>query len=88
MSLTDPRPALAEASTFIDYLVGLAGLGQLVHALAAETGSTATAADDFVYLLLGLAGLADRVEQLAASPTATPTPSGVTAYPDSGRWLR
>jgi hypothetical protein len=88
MSLTDPQPALAEASSFIDYLVGLAGLGQLVHALAADGGSTATDADDFVYLLLGLAGMAERVEQLAASQAGVTTPAEVSGYPGTGRWLR
>ncbi|GAS97265.1 uncharacterized protein RMCC_4231 [Mycolicibacterium canariasense] len=88
MNLTDPQSALAEASTFVDYLVGLAGLGRLVHSLAAETGATATDADDFVHLLLGVAGMAARVEQLAASPAGAATASEGTAYPDSGRWLR
>ena len=88
MSLTDPQPALAEASTFIDYLVGLAGLGRLVHSLAAETGATASDADDFVHLLLGVAGMAAKVEQLAASRAGAATTSEGSAYPDSGRWLR
>ena len=36
MTLTDPRDALAEQSSFISYLVGLAGLARVVHALAAD----------------------------------------------------
>ena len=36
MTLIDPREALADQSNFIGYLLGLAGLGQVVHALAAE----------------------------------------------------
>ena len=34
MTLIDPREALAEQSNFIGYLLGEAGLGQVVRALA------------------------------------------------------
>ena len=34
MTLTDPREALADQSNFIGYLMGLASLGHVVHALA------------------------------------------------------
>jgi uncharacterized membrane protein YuzA (DUF378 family) len=92
MTLTDPREALAEQSTFIGYLVGLAGLGQVVRALAADsvdhTGNSADA-DDFVYALIGLASLGSSIGRLAESAcpqgeTETTTP----AEPAVTRWLR
>ncbi|OUZ02313.1 hypothetical protein B0172_03600 [Mycobacterium avium subsp. paratuberculosis] len=36
MTLTDPRDALADQSDFIGYLVGLAGLADVVHTLAGD----------------------------------------------------
>ena len=59
MTLTDPREALADQSNFIDYLIGLAGLGQLVHALADgdRRADSSGDADDFVNVLLGIASL-------------------------------
>ena len=68
MTLTDPREALAEQSTFIGYLMGLASLGQVVQALAADNdrrADTPCDADDFVHLLLGIAGLGAAIERLA-----------------------
>ena len=56
MTLTDPRDALAEQSSFVSYLVGLAGLARVVRALAADGDRRADPrrdADDFVHLLLG-----------------------------------
>ena len=56
MTLTDPREALAEQSSFVSYLVGLAGLARVVRALAADGDRRADPrrdADDFVHLLLG-----------------------------------
>lgn len=88
MSLTDPQPALAEASTFIDYLVGLAGLGRLVHALADDAETTAGGADDFVHLLVGIAGVAAGVQRLAGSQAGPAHRDEGTAHADSGRWLR
>ncbi len=56
MTLTDPREALADQSNFVSYLMGLASLAQVVHALAAD-GERRTDpprdADDFVHVLLG-----------------------------------
>lgn len=100
-ALTEPRAALAENASLIDYLVGVAGLGRLVRALAAGGagnagevgggtprevgGGTPREADDFVHVLLGLAALGARVERLA--PPAPVSPPG--SAPDSSvRWLR
>jgi len=89
MTLTDPREALADQSSFIDYLVGLAGVARVVRALAAE-GDRRPGPDrdagDFEYVLLGLAGLGTGIERLAnliaAQRDPTPPP------PTTGRWLR
>ena len=92
MTLTDPREALAEQSNFIGYLVGVAGLAQLVHTLAADgdpTRGSAVDADDFVHLLLGVASLGEAIERLAESALAQrlrasqPPPAR-----RPGRWLR
>lgn len=93
MTLTDPREALADQSNFIGYLVGLAGLAQLVHTLAADgngrSGSPVDS-DDFVHLLLGLASLGDSIEMIAEPgqaqrhPQSDPDPPGWAAR----RWLR
>jgi hypothetical protein len=88
VSLTDPQPALAEASTFIDYLVGLAGLGRLVRALATDAEITTGVADDFVQLLVGIAGVAAGVERLAVSQAGAAHPCERAAPTASGRWLR
>ncbi|MHA3023483.1 hypothetical protein ACXPWS_24850 [Mycobacterium sp. BMJ-28] len=85
MTLTDPQPALAEQSAFIGYLVGLAGLGRMVHSLAADEGRSPGESDDFVYLLLGLAGIGAGIEQLTE---ATPSPTTIATHRDAGRWLR
>jgi hypothetical protein len=91
--LTDPRPALAEQSNFVSYLVGLAGLARAVHALAADGHPRADArceADDFVCLLLGLASAGDAISRLAESERAQPSGTTETAPPPSTstRWLR
>jgi hypothetical protein len=70
MTLTDPREALADQSSFIDYLVGLAGLARVVHTLAADGephSEPPRDSDDFVHVLLGLASLGDAIERLAES---------------------
>ena len=92
MKLTDPREALADQSSFISYLMGLAGLARMVHALAADGGPRADQsrdADDLVYVLLGLASLGDAIEGLGEperaqrhSEAAEPPSSSIT------RWLR
>jgi hypothetical protein len=93
MMLTDPRDALAEQSNFVSYLVGLAGLGRLVHALATDGDRRADpkpGADDFVHLLLGLASLGGAIERLAESAPAQQYPAAATPpRPSSNvRWLR
>lgn len=89
MTLTDPRGALADQSSFIDYLMGLAGIGRLVRTLAdpdPDPGSgpdPPVDADDFTYLLLGLARLGAAIERVAAVGAPRPDqPTRVTT------WLR
>jgi len=84
VTLTDPRAALADHASLIDYLMGLAGLGRLVRALGTGAGEPREA-DDFVHVLLGLASLGTRVERLA--PPARVSAPGPTPDP-SARWLR
>jgi hypothetical protein len=99
VTLTDPREALADQSDFIGYLVGLAGLAQVVHSLAADSrcrdgrSDGTHHADDFVHALVGLASIGAAIDRLANStntqhnPTdyASPLPSAVD--PTAG-WLR
>jgi hypothetical protein len=71
--LTDPREALAEQSSLVHSLVGLAGLAQVVRALAAEPHrrvTTSKDADDFVHLLLAVASLGEVVGRLSATTAA------------------
>ncbi|MGW4095900.1 MULTISPECIES: hypothetical protein [unclassified Mycobacterium] len=88
MSLSDPRAALAEQSSFIEYLVGLAAVSRAIHALAGD-GTTPVPprpADDFVHALLGLASLGTAIERLAESATGQ---TAAAPPPDSPRrWLR
>lgn len=97
MTLTDPREELAEQSSFIGYLMGLAALAQLVRALAARDGGPrpephpdAADADDFVHALLGVASLGQQIECLAESAAAQQRCAAVTPAPASvnRRWLR
>jgi hypothetical protein len=93
MTLTDPREALAEQSTFIGYLVGLAGLAQLVHTLAADDNRRAEGScdsDDFVHLLLGVASLGAAIERLAEPALAQRYPQVEPDPPAwaTRRWLR
>ena len=93
MTLTDPREALADQSSFIDYLVGLAGLAQVVHTLADDSERQATGprdTDDFVHMLLGLASLGDAIERLAEPVLVQRYPQCETDPPDwvTRRWLR
>jgi hypothetical protein len=90
MTLTDPREALAEQSTFIGYLMGLTGLARVVHELAAAHNSHAEPrrdADDFVHLLLGLASLGHEIELLAESVPVQRNPAEAVPSLDT-RWLR
>jgi hypothetical protein len=91
--LTDPRPALAEQSSFIGYLVGLASVARVVHALAGDGHRRADPgheADEFVHLLLGVASVGGAIERLAESARAEPsdTPEEATPASMSTRWLR
>jgi hypothetical protein len=93
MTLTDPREALAEQSSFVSYLLGLASLAGVVHALAADGVHRADAprdADDFVHILLSFASLGGAVKRLAET---APGPRDCAAAPPSptatnARWLR
>jgi len=94
MTLTDPREELADQSSFIGYLVGLAGLAQMIRALAAaDDGCRAVPpldADDFVHALLGVASLGRSVERLAESAVAQQeyTAAAPTLTSPNMRWLR
>jgi hypothetical protein len=86
MTLLDPRPALAEHSSLIGYLMGVAALAQAIGELALDPNRrTGGAADDFVYLLVGVASLGGAIEDLA-DPVAV-----AAAHPPPHtprRWLR
>lgn len=93
MMLNDPRDELAGQSSFVGYLVGLAGLAQVVHALAADGNRRIPApgdSDDLVHLLLGLASLGNAIERLAKSAPARgrPVAAARPAAPTNSRWLR
>lgn len=88
MTLTDPREALADQSSFIDYLLGLTGVAHLVHALADDPRhhDIDCPADDVVHLLLGFASIGRTIEHLGAPPVPP-----MDAAPRGGtqiRWLR
>lgn len=92
MTLTDPREALAEQSNFIGYLLGLAGLAEVVRTLATDTTITTGPtpdADDFVHLLLGIAGVGAMIDRVAypSDTQRNSNPSGPPSAP-FGRWLR
>jgi hypothetical protein len=92
VTLTDPREALADQSDFIGYLVGLAGLGRVVHTLAADgegPGGRPRDPDDFVHVLLGLASIAAMIERFADSAVAQQNPTPKKPHDDpTTRWLR
>lgn len=90
MTLTDPREALAQQSTFISYLMGVAGLSRVVHALADGDHSAERPdnADDFVDVLLGIASLGDAVDRLAESAPAQSDCAATTPTSTNMRWLR
>ncbi|OMC33300.1 hypothetical protein A5739_08030 [Mycobacterium colombiense] len=89
MTLTDPREALADQSNFIGYLVGLAGVGRMVHTLADDDRrpDTSRGPDDFVHVLLGLASLGAAIERIANSTTTQQNPTAPAMMPTT-RWLR
>jgi hypothetical protein len=85
MSLSDPRPALAEHSSLVDYLCGVAALARLVDDLAGDASPESRGtADDFVYLLLGVSSLGAAIGRLADVPAG---PQRRVA-PAPQRWLR
>jgi hypothetical protein len=94
MTLIDPRDDLAEQSSFIGYLVGIAGLAQLVRTLAASGDCRFTAqpgdADDFVHMLLGVASLGQAVERTAETAVAQQhrAPDEPSVASANTRWLR
>ncbi|WP_431239679.1 hypothetical protein ACQ86B_08745 [Mycolicibacterium aichiense] len=93
MTLTDPREAFGDQSSFISYLVGLAGLGRLVDTLATDgehRPGSVRQADDFVHALLGLASLGQSIERMVApvSREAHPAPKGQPPVTPITRWLR
>lgn len=89
MTLTDPRAALADQSSFIGYLVGLAGLARVVDELAdGHPSESQREPDDFVFALLGLASVGKAIERLAY-PTGLQLNSLAEQLPmPSTRWLR
>jgi hypothetical protein len=91
MTLTDPREALADQSSFVGYLLGLAGMARAVHELAAD-GTRCVAppsdADDFVDVLLGIASLGEKIERLGESVAAQLNPGAGAAVSTTRRWLR
>jgi hypothetical protein len=90
--LTDPREALAQQSSFVSYLVGLAGLARAVHALAGDGDHRAVdpprEADDFVHVLLGLASLGEAIERVAESVPPRAAGAPAAAPSTNTRWLR
>lgn len=91
MTLTDPLGAFADESSFVGYLVGLAGLARAVHALAAPIDRRTELprdTDEFIHLLLGVASLGEAVERLAEPASARPSGAGAAPLPDPRRWLR
>ncbi|OBA60256.1 hypothetical protein A5647_14925 [Mycobacterium sp. 1100029.7] len=90
MTLTDPREALADQSSFIDYLLGLAGAARVVRTLADDDRRAGLPghADDFVYALLGLASAGAAVDRLAGFPIAQHNPADQTTDVTPRRWLR
>ncbi|AKK27206.1 hypothetical protein AB431_11525 [Mycobacterium sp. EPa45] len=89
MTLNDPHEALADRSDFIGYLVGLAGLADMVRSLAAEGDRHARPArdcDDFVYALLGLASTGAAIQRMANSPSTSHKPTLEVAA--TARFLR
>ena len=85
MTLSDPRPALAERSSLISDLMGVAALAQLIDVLALDSNrGSASPAGDFVHLLLGVASLGKSIEQLVVLDPVADDPSPA----EPTRWLR
>ena len=91
MTLTDPREALADQSSFVGYMLGLAGMARAVRELGADDTRRAdppAEADDFVHVLLGIASLGEKIEQLGESAAGQSNPTSETTGPTMSRWLR
>ena len=91
MTLSEPRDALADQSSLIGYLMGLAGLARVVRGLAADSADSTEpdgTATDFVYVLLGIAGLGDAIEALAGDVGANEVTETRSAISPHVRWLR
>lgn len=86
MTLTDPRSALADQSSFIGYLLGVSGMAAAVREMATEATQPGEA-DDFVHLLLGIASLGESIGRLGEC-VASQVDSPVVSAPAHGRWLR
>lgn len=86
MTLADPRPALAEHSSLVGYLMGVAATARAIEELALDPDHvTTTRTDDFVHMLVGVASLGRAIERLAGTlplAAADPAPSAPQ------RWLR
>jgi hypothetical protein len=91
MTLTDPRQALAEQSSFVGYLMGLASMARAVHELAADDTRRVdppSDADDFVHALLGIASLGEKIELLGKSAAGQQNLVTEATGPTTFRWLR
>jgi hypothetical protein len=89
--LTDPRTALADQASFIEYLLGLASITRAVHELAADEKRRVeppSVADDFTHLLLGIASLGAGIERLRESTSQQQNSAEHVFGPDAFRWLR
>lgn len=85
MTLSDPRPALAEHSSLIGYLMGVAAAAEAIEALAADPRRQSRGtADDFVHMLVGVAGMGRSIHTLASVDPVVDRP----ASPEPTRWLR
>ena len=91
MTLTDPRQALAEQSSFVGYLLGLASMARAIRELGADDTRRAdppSEADDFVHVLLGIASLGEKIELLGKSAAGQPNSVTEATGPTTFRWLR
>ena len=87
--MTDPCDALAEQSSFIGYLMGLAALGRVVQAMAVEGRpgpQPPGEPDDLVDVLVGIAGLGEAIRQMAEHAAVQDNPT--VPPPADTRWLR
>jgi hypothetical protein len=91
MTLADPREALADQSEFVSYLMGLAGVAELVDSLAADDNrqpGSAGESHDFVYALLGLASIGAAIKRLADYAVPQGDWAGSPSAFSTTRWLR